>query len=59
MRSIDNSNAIELNPLISDDTMANPYTWYDPNNLANKFVVSEIDADYLPTGITLTKASKV
>ena len=56
---IDNSNAIEINELIEDETLASPYVWYDPNNVNNKFVISEIDADYLKTGITLTRSSRV
>lgn len=56
---IDNSTAIDLNPLIASDNLAAPETWYDSNNTANKFVISEIDADYLEsTGISLTKASR-
>ena len=56
---VDQSNAIELNSLINDETLASPYIWYDKNNLNNKFVISEIDADYLKTGITLTRMSRV
>lgn len=56
---IDNDNAIDLNDNIETHTLASPESWYDPNNTANKFVISEIDADYLSTGITLTKSSKV
>ena len=58
---IDNESAIELNPYIKDpleDSLLTPSAWYDPNNVNNKFVVSEIDADYLATGITLTKSSR-
>jgi hypothetical protein len=55
---INSDNAIELNQLIADDTLASPLTWYDANNVNNKFVISEIDADYLSTGITLSRASK-
>ena len=49
---------IDLNPAMSDDLLSNPLTWYDTNNLNKKFVISEIDADYLTTGITLTKTSR-
>jgi hypothetical protein len=56
---IDNSNAIEINEFIADETLASPYAWYDQNNVNNKFVISQIDADYLKTGITLTRVSKV
>ena len=56
---VDNSNAIDLNPYIKTDTLASPENWYDANNMANKFVVSEIDADYLDTGLTLSKSSRI
>lgn len=56
---VDNSNAIEINEFIADETLASPYAWYDKNNVNNKFVISQIDADYLKTGITLTRVSKV
>ncbi len=59
---IENENAIELNQYITDvteDSLLSPATWYDPNNVNNKFVVSEIDANYLPVGITLTRASRL
>ena len=49
---------IDLNPAMSDDLLSSPLTWYDTNNLNKKFVISEIDADYLTTGITLTKTSR-
>ena len=54
---IDNNRAIDLNHLVGEN-LASPITWYDPNNENNKFVISEIDADSLDTGITLTKASR-
>ena len=54
---IDNNRAIDLNHLVGEN-LASPVTWYDPNNENNKFVISEIDADSLDTGITLTKASR-
>lgn len=55
---IDSSDELEFNAEVADDNLANPLAWYDQNNVCNKFVVSEIDANYLNTGITLTKASK-
>ena len=54
---IENSNAIDLNA--ESETMATETIWYDYNNVNNKFVISEIDADYLATGITLTRSSKL
>lgn len=40
-------------------TLADPAAWYDPNNINNNFVISEIDAKYLDTGIKLTNSSKL
>lgn len=51
--------AIDLNSLIDDEKMSSAESFYDKNNLANKFVISEIDSTYLSTGITLTKSSKL
>jgi hypothetical protein len=56
---IQRSNEIDLNPAIAEDKLSSPLSWYDPNNVNRKFVISEVDADYLTTGITLTKASRV
>jgi hypothetical protein len=54
---IDNNRAIDLNHLVGEK-LSSPVAWYDSNNENNKFVISEIDADSLETGITLTKASR-
>lgn len=51
--------AIDLNSLVDSETMSSPEAFYDKNNIANKFVISEIDSSYLSTGITLTKSSKL
>ena len=56
---IDNENAIDLNSNLVNETLLTPEVWYDPNNVNNKFVVSEISADDLLTGITLSKASRL
>ena len=56
---IDNENAIDLNNNLVNETLLTPEAWYDPNNVNNKFVVSEISADDLLTGITLSKASRL
>ena len=56
---IDNATSIDLNENNSDETLSNPYTWYNYNNINNKFVISEIDADYLPTGITIARSSRL
>lgn len=61
---IDNSLAIDLNDNIKDttdenyETLTSPRAWYDHNNINNKFVVSEIDAEYLAKGITIANSSK-
>ena len=54
---VDNNRAIDLNYLVHE-TLSTPDAWYDPNNECNKFVISEISADDLDTGIVLTKVSK-
>ena len=56
---IDNENAIDLNNNLANETLLTPEAWYDPNNVNNKFVVSEISADDLLTGVTLSKASRL
>ena len=39
--------------------MSSPLAWYDYNNICNKFVISELDADKFEKGISLTKSSKL
>ena len=56
---IQRSAEIDLNTAVAEDLLSSPLTWYDGNNSNKKFVISEIDADYLTTGITLTKTSRV
>lgn len=56
---MNNDTELDLNPKDDADTLENPLNWYNYNNVANKFVVSEIDADYLPTGITIAKNSRL
>ena len=36
-----------------------PAIWYDLNNINNDFVISEIDADYLDSGIKFSYSSKI
>ena len=50
---------MNLNNNLVNETLLTPEVWYDPNNVNNKFVVSEISADDLLTGITLSKASRL
>lgn len=40
------------------ETLASPKAWLDYNNVYNKFVVEEIDADTLNTGIIISSSSK-
>jgi len=60
---VDSSSAIDLNTALlgTDDAelLSSPETWFDYNNINNKFVIAEIDADYLDTGVRITKASKL
>jgi hypothetical protein len=32
--------------------------WFDQNNINNKFVISEIDAGTLSTGVVIAKSSR-
>ena len=59
---LDNSNAIDFNDNLSEgelEALDTPKIWYDANNINNKFVISEIDADYLEKGIVVAKTSKL
>ena len=53
---LDNSIKLNINEA-AGETMQTEKIWYDYNNVNNKFVVSEIDSDYLDTGITLARTS--
>lgn len=55
---IQRAEEIDLNTAVAEDLLSSPLTWYDVNNVNKKFVISEIDAEYLSTGITLTKTSR-
>ncbi len=55
---LDRSNIINLNTK-AGETLKSSKSLFDYNNIANKFTISEIDTNYLKTGITLTKASKL
>lgn len=56
---LDNSSMIDLNENNDDEKLSNPDTWYNYNNVNNKFVITEIDSNYLSTGITIAKSSKL
>ena len=60
---MDESNAIDFKSVLNDyeyteQNLANPKIWYDPNNANNKFVISEIDAKALKTGLRIARTSK-
>ena len=54
-----NDTMIDLNLADPDDTLENPFNWFDYNNINNKFVISEINAEYLPIGVTIARGSKL
>lgn len=57
---IDPSLAIDFNESNSTlNTLLNPATNYDINNINNNFVISKLDIDYLSTGIQIARASRI
>lgn len=56
----DLSLAIEFNESDSDlNTLMNPATNYDVNNVNNSFVISKLDIDYLDRGIQIARSSRL
>jgi hypothetical protein len=54
------SMAIELNEGSSSlNTLMNPHTNYDINNINNNFVISKLDIDFLDTGIQIARSSRL
>ena len=49
---------IDLNPYDSNDTLANPLSWFNYNNINNGFVISEIDVEHLADDIIIAKSSR-
>jgi hypothetical protein len=47
-----------MNDLDETDILSHNTNWYDLNNINNKFVISEIDANYLATGVTIARSSR-
>lgn len=41
------------------ERLSDPKFWYEPNNINNKFVISQIDTDHLDKGVVIAKASKL
>ena len=56
---MNNDTMIDLNLADPEDTLENPFNWFDYSNVNNKFVISEINADYLPIGVTIARGSKL
>lgn len=55
---LESSKTININADL-DENLLSPSCWYDYNNINNKFVICEIDPDYLKTGITIANSSKL
>ncbi len=53
---IENSLAIEFDKNIN--SLSNPYTLYDINNINNDFVISKLDVKYLDEGLKIAKSSR-
>ena len=49
---------LDLNAQDPTDTLALPKAWFDTQNLANKFVVSTLDTEYLTEYVDVSKFSK-
>jgi hypothetical protein len=47
-----------MNPNDATDTLENPLNWFNYNNINNKFVISEIDTEYLTDDIVIAKSSR-
>lgn len=57
---IEDSLAIELNDTAAGQTkMSAPSVFYDVNNINNHFVLSELDINYLDTGLSIARSSKL
>ena len=54
----DNNFGLNMNELDVSDTMLEPKNWFNPQNIANKFVVSEIDVAYLQSFVDVSKNSR-
>jgi hypothetical protein len=49
---------IDMNPNDETDTLENPLNWFSYNNINNKFVIAELDADTFIDGIAIAKSSR-
>ena len=52
------SNPIDGSSAIDVDKMSDVNAMYDYNNILNKFIISEIDADKIKEGVKLTRSSR-
>lgn len=50
---------LDLNDANEEDTLLVPYNWFDPQNICNKFIVPQIDADYLDDNVRISRFSKL
>jgi hypothetical protein len=57
---LESSLAIEFNESNSAlNTLMNPLTNFDVNNVNNSFVISKLDIDYLTSGIQIARSSRL
>lgn len=54
---ISKTNAIDLSTT-DGTTLLSPSAFYDYDNIFNKFTITEIDADYLSSGLQISRSSK-
>ena len=55
---IEQSLDLDLNPRDENDTLNNALTWFNYNNINNKFVIAEIDTERLTDDIVIAKSSR-
>lgn len=53
-----NDLVIDLNINNEDEKLSSPLIWYDKNNLANKFVISELNAESIVNNVRIAETSK-
>lgn len=53
-----NDLVIDLNNNNEDEKLSSPLIWYDKNNLANKFVISELNAESIVNNVRIAETSK-
>jgi hypothetical protein len=49
---------IDMTPTDEKDTLENPLSWFNYNNINNAFVISEIDTEHLTEDIVIAKSSR-